>query len=150
MSLLKLILFILFGFAVAQVTGVTNLEYANWYLFIVALLLVMGLYASTYSIDLKEARQHVKLIISAVTIGVVMKAAIIGGSLALLFQDPYFLILGIAVAQIDPLSVAGLMKGDRLSKKAKTILYSWASFDDPVTVLLSLYVPMLVMQFAGV
>jgi hypothetical protein len=107
------------------------------------------LYASTYGIVLKEARQHLKIIVSAVTVGVVLKAAIIGGSLALLFQDPFFLILGVTVAQIDPLSVAGLMKGNRMSAKAKAILASWASFDDPITVILALYAPLLVAQVTG-
>jgi NhaP-type Na+/H+ or K+/H+ antiporter len=149
MQLLKLLLFILFGCAAAWLTGVRDLQDAGWYTLVVASLLAAGLYASTYGIDLKEARQHMKIIISAVTIGVVLKAVLIGGSLALLFQDPFFLILGVTVAQIDPLSVAGLLKGNRMSAKAKTILASWASFDDPVTVILSLYAPLLVMQFTG-
>lgn len=149
MYLVKLILFIAFGWAVARITGIDNLEHAGWYLSAVAVLLAAGLYAATYGIDLKEARQHFKLIISAVTIGVVLKAVIIGSSLAFLFRDPFFFILGVTVAQIDPLSVAKLMKGNRMSAKAKAILASWASFDDPITVILSLYAPLLVMQFTS-
>ncbi|HEU5187606.1 MAG TPA: hypothetical protein VFT87_03825 [Candidatus Saccharimonadales bacterium] len=149
MQLLKLILFILIGFGIAYLAGIKDLQNTNWYMLAVASLLAIGLYASTYGIELKEARKHLKIILSAVTVGVVLKAAIIGGSLALIFQDPFFLILGITVAQIDPLSVAGLMKGKRLSTKAKTILASWASFDDPITVILSLYAPLLVMQLTG-
>jgi len=149
MQLLKLVLFILLGFVAARIGGIHGLESASWYIFVVASLLAIGLYSSTYGIDLKEARQHLKIIVSAVTVGVVLKAAIIGGSLAVLFQDPFFLILGVAVAQIDPLSVASLMKGNRMSTKAKTILASWASFDDPVTVILSLYAPLLVAQMTG-
>lgn len=150
MQLFQLILFILGGLAFAAMAGVRGLQDASWYLFVVASLLAAGLYASTYGIELKEARKHLKIILSAVTFGVVLKAAIIGGSLALIFHDPFFLILGIAVAQIDPLSVAGLMKGDRMSAKAKAILASWASFDDPITVILSLYAPLLVVQFTGI
>lgn len=150
MQLFRLALFILGGLVFAVVTGIQGFENSDWYLWVVAALLATGLYASTYGIDIKEARKHVKIILSAVTIGVVLKAAIIGGSLALIFQDPFFLILGITVAQIDPLSVAGLMKGNRLSKKAKTILASWASFDDPITVILALYAPLLVMQITGI
>ena len=149
MHLAKLILFILFGFGIARIAGIENLENASWYITVVAALLAIGLYASTYGIDLKEARQHLKIIMSAVTVGVIIKALIIGGSLALIFQDPFFLILGITVAQIDPLSVATLMKGSRMSAKAKTILASWASFDDPITVILSLYAPLIIMQFTG-
>jgi NhaP-type Na+/H+ or K+/H+ antiporter len=150
MQLLKLVIFILIGLGIASVANIHNLEDASWYLLVVASLLALGLYASTHGIDLKEARKHLRIIVSAVTVGVVLKATIIGGSLALLFHDPFFLILGIAVAQIDPLSVASLMKGSRMSTKAKTILASWASFDDPVTVILSLYAPLIVMQFTGI
>jgi NhaP-type Na+/H+ or K+/H+ antiporter len=150
MYLLKLVLFVLFGFVFARLAGIHNLEDTSWYMLLVASLLVIGLYASTYGIDLKEARKHLKIIVSAVTVGVLLKAVIIGGSLALLFQDPFFLILGVTVAQIDPLSVANLMKGSRMSAKAKTILASWASFDDPITVILALYAPLLVAQLTGV
>jgi NhaP-type Na+/H+ or K+/H+ antiporter len=150
MYLLRLVLFILLGFTIARLTGIHNLESSGGYMLVVALLLATGLYGSTYGIDLKEARQHFKIIVSAVTIGVVLKATIIGGSLALFFQDPFFLILGITVAQIDPLSVASLMKGSRMSPKAKTILASWASFDDPITVIVSLYAPLLVVQLTGI
>ncbi len=149
MQLIRLVFFIALGFVVARLTGIEDLGSAGWYTLVVTSLLAIGLYASTYGIDLKEARQHFKIILSAVTIGVILKAAIIGCSLALIFQDPFFLILGITVAQIDPLSVASLMKGKRMSNKAKTILASWASFDDPITVILSLYAPLLVTQLAG-
>lgn len=149
MQLYKLALCMVVGFAFGRLTGLQGLEDASWYTYLVATLLATGLYASTYGIDLDEAKQHLKLIVSAVTIGVVLKAALIGGSLALLFQDPFFFILGVAVAQIDPLSVAALLKGNRMSKKAKTILASWASFDDPITVILSLYVPLLVVHFTS-
>lgn len=150
MQLLKLVVFILIGLAVAAATGLHSLESASWYVLVVSSLLAIGLYASTYGIDLKEARKHLRIILSAVTFGVVLKAAIIGGILAFVFRDPFFFVLGIAVAQIDPLSVAGLMKGNRMSAKAKTILASWASFDDPVTVILSLYAPLLLVQFTGI
>ncbi|HEX8763281.1 MAG TPA: hypothetical protein VF733_06030 [Candidatus Saccharimonadales bacterium] len=150
MYLLRLVLFILLGFAVARIANAHDLEDTGWYRLAVTSLLAIGLYASTYGIDLKEARRHLRIIVSAVTVGVVLKAAIIGGGLALLFQDPFFLILGITVAQIDPLSVANLLKGSRMSARAKTILASWASFDDPITVILSLYAPVLVAQLTGV
>jgi NhaP-type Na+/H+ or K+/H+ antiporter len=149
MQLFRLILFIILGFGIASIFGIQDLQNTGWYLLFVASLLAIGLYASTYSIVLQEARQHFRIILSAVTIGVILKAAIIGGSLALIFQDPFFLILGITVAQIDPLSVAGLMKGSRMSAKAKTVLASWASFDDPITVIMALYTPLIVGQLFG-
>lgn len=150
MPLFQLILFITGGAVIAFLSGLRDLQNAGWYPILIATLLAVGLYASTYGIDLKEAKKHLKIIVSAVTIGVVVKSLITGSVLSVVFQDPFFFILGIAVAQIDPLSVAGLMKGNRMSKKAKTILASWASFDDPITVLLSLYAPLLIMQLTGV
>ena len=149
MALIQLLLFIAGGVLAAFLFQIHDLQSAGWYSIVIATLLAIGLYASTYGIDLKEARKHIKIILSAVTIGVVVKSTITGITLALLFHDPFFLVLGIAVAQIDPLSVAGLLRGKRMSKKAKTILASWASFDDPVTVILSLYVPLLIVQFTG-
>ncbi len=149
MHLFKLIGFILLGLVIARVAGIHDLENASGYALAIACLLAIGLYASTFGIELKEARKHLRIILSAVTVGVVLKAVIIGGSLALIFQNPFFLILGVTVAQIDPLSVAGLLKGNRMSAKAKTILASWASFDDPITVILALYAPLLVMQLTG-
>lgn len=148
-QLLQLLLFIIFGFALAHITNLQNLAHASWYLVTITSLLAMGLYASTYGIVLKEARQHLRIILSAVTIGAMLKAAIIGGSLAVIFKNPFFIVLGITVAQIDPLAVATLMKGKRLSPKAKTILASWASFDDPITIILSLYVPLILAHFTG-
>ncbi len=150
MPLIHLILLIAGGTLAAAVFGIQGLQNATWYSAVIAVLLAIGLYVSTYGIDLKEARKHVKIIVSAVTIGVILKSLITGLTLAFIFKDPFFIILGIAVAQIDPLSVAGLMRGNRMSKKAKTILASWASFDDPITVLLSLYAPLLILQLTGV
>ena len=115
-----------------------------WYGILTATLLAVGLYASTFGIDVREARAHWKVILLAVTVGVFAKALLIGGILVLIFDDPRFWILGIAVAQIDPLSVAALMKDSRMSTRAKTILAAWSSFDDPMTVLLAVYVPALV------
>jgi len=45
----------------------------------------------------------------------------------------------VIVAQIDPLSVAATRVGDRLSARGRAVLSLWASFDDPVTVLLTIY-----------
>jgi NhaP-type Na+/H+ or K+/H+ antiporter len=149
MPLIQLLTFIIAGLVVATFIGTNDFVSTQWYQIITASLLAIGLYASTYGIDLKEAKNHSKIILSAVTIGVVLKSLITGSILAFAFQDPLFFILGIVVAQIDPLSVAGLMKGQRMSKKAKTILASWASFDDPITVLLSLYAPVVILQLTG-
>jgi len=133
----------------AEATGTQGLEHSVAYRYGTALLLAIGLFASTAGIDRREAAQHKGLIISAVTVGVVLKAALIGGVLYLITVDPLFLVLGVAVAQIDPLSVASILRNDRLSPRAKTILASWASFDDPITVLLVIYATAVLADGAG-
>ncbi|WP_442819174.1 hypothetical protein [Streptomyces sp. NBC_01236] len=110
------------------------------YLFGAGLLLAVGLYGSTYSIDLEAVRSDVPGVVAAVTLGVVLKAALIAGVMVLSFGRPEYLVLGIAVAQIDPLSVAALSRSGRMSPRARSLLTAWASFDDPMTVLLTLYV----------
>jgi len=125
------------GLAVAWLTGTRPddiIEYAA-YPYLTAGLLAIGLYGSTYGIDLTEARQDGRLIVLAVTLGVLGKAALIGGVLTLAWRDPLFLLLGIVVAQIDPLSVAAALG---MSDRARSVLAAWASFDDPLTVVLAI------------
>lgn len=110
------------------------------YTFGAGLLLAVGLYGSTYGIDLRELRADLAGVVAAVTLGVVLKAALIAGVMVLSFRRPEYLVLGIAVAQIDPLSVAALGRSGRMSPRARSLLSAWASFDDPMTVVLTLYV----------
>ncbi len=63
----------------------------------------------------------------------------ISGILYYFHHDVKYLILGIVVAQIDPLSVASILRNPKMSIRVKSILAAWSSFDDPITVLLSLY-----------
>jgi NhaP-type Na+/H+ or K+/H+ antiporter len=144
--LFQLLALVTLGALLATLAGVRDLENAGWYDVTTASLLAIGLYASTYEISLLEARRNLKVILAAVTVGVLAKAVLIGGLMVLLFRDPRFWVLGIAVAQIDPLSVSALMRDSRMSQRAKTILAAWSSFDDPMTVLLVLYVPALIGQ----
>jgi len=105
-------------------------------------MLAIGLYGAVHGIDLEEFKNHRMLIVRAVTFGVVIKSIISGCVIWLLFHTPYAFIFGIIVAQIDPISVAHLLDGksDMFSKGARTILRAWSSFDDPMTVLLALYI----------
>ena len=134
-----LLVTVLGGLAAAWVTGADPDQIVTYsaYPFVTAALLAIGLYGSTYGIDLAHARRDGRLIFLAVTVGVVFKALLIGGVLALAWRDPLFLLLGIVVAQIDPLSVAAAIGDTRMSERAKAILAAWASFDDPLTVLLA-------------
>ncbi|WP_432139293.1 MULTISPECIES: hypothetical protein [unclassified Streptomyces] len=109
------------------------------YVFGAGLLLAVGLYGSTYGIDVKALRSDLTGVVAAVTVGVVLKAALITGAMLLVVRGPQALVLGIAVAQIDPLSVAALGRNGRMSARAQSLLTAWASFDDPMTVLLTLY-----------
>lgn len=146
---LYLYLFVLGGLAIAASFNFQGVQNSQWYLLIVATLLAIGLYSSTFGISIRDARAHFKLIIKAVTVGVLLKAAITGAVLSLVLQDSFGFILGIIVAQIDPLATAALMKGSRMSKSAQAILRAWSSFDDPMTVILSLYAPLVIAFFVG-
>ncbi|RVX42987.1 sodium/hydrogen exchanger family protein [Nonomuraea polychroma] len=145
-----LILVLLAGWGTARLTGIADLETSETYLLASQLLLAIGLYGSTHDIDRAVARAHARLIVAAVTVGVVLKAALIASVLYLFTGDPLAVVLAVAVAQIDPLSVASVMGDSRLSPKARTILAAWASFDDPVTVVLSVYAATLAFSSDGI
>lgn len=149
--IVQLVLLILAGLGLgwAISVDVTTLSHSTGYRVAAYLLLAIGLYGATYGIDLRQARQDKRVIGLAVTVGVVFKALLIGGVLALAWQNPLFLLLGVAVAQIDPLSVAALMGDTRMSPRARTILASWSSFDDPFTVVLAIYAAVIAVNTFG-
>ncbi len=149
MQMYFLYLFILGGLAVSAIFNFRGVQDEQWYLLTVAVLLATGLYSSTYGISIKEARQHLRLILKAITIGVILKAFLVGTVMSYILQSPFGYILGIIVAQIDPLATAALMKGNRMSKPAQAIMRAWSSFDDPMTVIMSLYVPVVIAIVAG-
>jgi hypothetical protein len=124
---------------VARWAGITGLQDAPLYLGAVTLLLALGLYGATSAIDLRSARQDAAIVSLAVTVGVVAKAAIIAAVMWAIFRRPEMAVLGVAVAQIDPLSVAAIRERSRLSPRARTVLAAWSSFDDPITALLTVY-----------
>lgn len=142
-------LFVLGGLLLATIFHFNGVQNEQWYLLTVALLLALGLYSSTFGISIKDARRHIRLILKAITVGVLVKALIVGAILSLVLRHPFGFVLGIIVAQIDPLATATLLKGSRLSKQAQAILRSWSSFDDPMTVILSLYAPVLIATLTG-
>lgn len=104
-------------------------------------LLAIGLYGSVYGIHRKQLGEQRAIVLRAITLGVLLKTLMIGGVFYLYSKQLSAFLLGLAVAQIDPLSVANLMQGKKhkLSERASTIMSAWASFDDPMTVLLSIY-----------
>jgi NhaP-type Na+/H+ or K+/H+ antiporter len=128
------------GYLVAHVTHLHNLTQDAGYGYIIAAILVLGLYASTTSIEIDQFRDQLSVILLALTVGVFAKAALIAGVMYLVFHTPSAMLLGVAVAQIDPLSVIAMNRRSAMSERAKALLTAWASFDDPITVLLTIYV----------
>lgn len=111
------------------------------YNFLLYSLLAIGLYGAVCGIELTELHRHRFLILRAITLGVIIKSLMIGSIFWFLFHSPYAFLFGIIVAQIDPLSVAHLIdkKSQAFSTAGRTILRAWSSFDDPMTILLALY-----------
>ena len=103
-------------------------------------LLCIGLYAATLGIDIGLLRKHALLVASAVTVGVVGKAIAIGSFMLAVTGRPEYLLIGVAVAQIDPLSIAVILERGEgtVSPTASTIIRAWSSLDDPVTALLTI------------
>jgi NhaP-type Na+/H+ or K+/H+ antiporter len=145
-----LILVLLAGWGLAELTGLDGLQHSPAYLLASSLLLAVGLYGSTHGIDRAEARANAGIIVLAVTVGVMLKAAFIAAVIFFFYDDPFALVLAVTVAQIDPLSVAAVLTESRLSARARTILAAWSSFDDPVTVVLSVYAATLAFSGDGV
>ncbi|ETA02046.1 hypothetical protein E0F15_15290 [Frankia sp. B2] len=122
--------------ALFQLFHLPNISKVHGYRMAIAVLLAVGLYGATLGIA-RAAWADIRRIVLVVTVGVALKALLIGGALALALGDPLYLLLGVVVAQIDPLSVATLTSGSRMSERGQDLLRSWAAFDDPVTVLLT-------------
>ncbi|MFD4834628.1 hypothetical protein ACFWPV_33045 [Streptomyces uncialis] len=148
-ALVAAICAVLAGLTAGQLLGSRALTEASWYSAMAGLLLAVGLYGSTHEIDPGEIRQDLRALVWTVTLGVLLKAVLIAGVMIAAFREPEYLVLGIAVAQIDPLSVAAMNRSSRMSPRAKNLLSVWASFDDPVTVLLTLYFSVLAFRFSG-
>ena len=125
----------IFNFNITQISDTDHFKY------FLNFLLAIWLYTGVYWIDRKEFRENKKIILKVVTLWVILKSAFIGIIFYYLTWNILGFLLWIAIAQIDPLSVSHLIwKNKRLSKKAETIFRSWSSFDDPVTVLLLVYI----------
>jgi NhaP-type Na+/H+ or K+/H+ antiporter len=128
-----LIIAALAGLILAVVFGWQGLEHSSWYVLVASALLCFGLYMAVYGIDRQEAKRHWRIVLIAVTFGVVCKYLIIFGITYLVTQNWQYAVLGMALAQIDPLSVAALSSDKRMTKRTRTILNMWAACDDPMT-----------------
>jgi hypothetical protein len=104
-----------------------------------AIALGAGLLASTFGIDLEAMRaSDWRVVVKSVTIGVLKKSLIIGGSMALATLHPSFLVIGFVVAQMDPVAMSALMSKGRMTPRAESISRAVSSLDDPFTVLLTI------------
>ncbi|MGW6054155.1 hypothetical protein [Streptomyces sp. NPDC055189] len=128
------------GWLVARWRGLADISGSEGFLLFATLLLAIGLYGSTYGVAWKDIREDLPTVLTAVTAGVVLKAALIAGALWGVVEDPAYLLLAVVMAQIDPLAVSALLERSRLSPRGRAVLVIWASFDDPVSVLLAAYV----------
>jgi hypothetical protein len=101
----------------------------------IALLLGIGLLAGTFAINMREmTRQDWKLVAWAITAGVAVKAIFVGAVVFGVTGNANAWVIGVNVAQMDPLSANALMDKSSLSPKAKDLLRAWAAGDDPFTV----------------
>lgn len=137
------------GLVIGLLTDPGNLADLPVYTFTAGVLLAVGLYGSTHELEAADVRENLRAVVVAVTLGVLLKAALISAVMVLVIRGPEAIVLGIAVAQIDPLSVAAMGARHRMSRRAKTLLSAWASFDDPMTVLLSFYFAVLALRAGG-
>ncbi|WP_433262772.1 hypothetical protein ACQPZF_30410 [Actinosynnema sp. CS-041913] len=138
------------GWLVAAQWGLRAVDESAAYGFFITALLGFGLYASTSGIEIAEFRRQFRTVVLAVTLGVLAKVVLIFGVMYLVYREPWHLILAVAVAQIDPLSVAAMRAKSRMSPSAKALLSAWASFDDPITVLLTVYITSFALQGGAV
>jgi hypothetical protein len=139
LSRLRLLKDIRVGVAAALLLGVAGASYGlnlgGYTPRAIALLLGIGLLAGTFTINLKEmTKQDWKLVAWAVTAGVAAKALFVGGIVFGVTGNPNAWVIGVNVAQMDPLSANALMDKTSLSPRAKDLLKAWAAGDDPFTV----------------
>ena len=102
-----------------------------------SLMLVLGLYGATISIDTMHLKTHYRMILMCITCGVFLKVLFIS-TLSYTFIGPIAMYIVVMLAQIDPLATQQLTSDNAsMTSKTKTIMNAWASFDDPMTVLLA-------------
>lgn len=128
------------GVLVAHLADLERLAGSTWYAPVTSALLAVGLYAAAAGIDVGAARRQLRTILAVVTVGVVGKALVVGALLVAITGDTRFLLYAVALAQIDPLAVASIGAQPHISPATHSLLRAWASFDDPVTVVLVTFV----------
>jgi hypothetical protein len=136
------LVFMLAGYGLSGAMDMQAIRENPYYPLALNLLLGVGLYASVRGIDHSELKGGKGDLLAVVTLGVALKIAIIGGIIYFFTGRGDAFMFAIVVAQIDPLSISALtLKSSyQLSPKARTFLLTWASFDDPITVIAAIVV----------
>ena len=140
---------LLLGFFTSRIFDLSGIQNGGLFVTLIYLILGVGLYGSVYGINLQELKQHNKIVLSAVTLGVLFKTLFIAGLFYFIFKSYLALVFAVIVAQIDPIGTVKLISSNKhLSQSGQTIIKAWSSFDDPMTVLLAVYVflPILIKQ----
>lgn len=137
LRLLGLIGVALAGLACSSLFKGVDLVHSAMYITTASTLLFVGLYMAVFGIDQKEAKKEWRVVLVAVTFGVLCKYLLIFGLTYAVTRRWEYAILAMAITQIDPLSVAAISGDKRMSERTKTVLGAWASFDDPVTAVMT-------------
>ncbi len=130
---LQLVLIATLGVIFALMCRISGAQRSVIYTGAATTLLFIGLYFAVYFIDKEEAKRHWRIVAIAVTFGVICKYFIILLMTLVALQQWQYAVFAMAMAQIDPLSVAAISKDSRMNAQTKAVLNAWASFDDPIT-----------------
>lgn len=147
--LMRLTIVALFGLGTSLAQGDLDIVHSTSYKLVASSLLFVGLYAAVLGINHAEAKKEWPVVLTAITLGVVCKYAIIFGIMFAVTRRWEYAVLAMAVAQIDPLSIAALQKDKRLGARTQVVLRMWASFDDPMTAIATPFLVMGVAAFAS-
>ncbi|RZU74922.1 NhaP-type Na+/H+ or K+/H+ antiporter [Micromonospora kangleipakensis] len=126
------------GLVVGQALDVVPTTVAPVFLVLTTFALAVEPYANTFGLDVRELARNKKTILQSISIGVLLKIAIIGGAMSLIFRDPIWFLIALGVSQIDPMSVGEFMEGSEASPQSKALMRAWAAFDDTTVVVMLL------------
>jgi len=137
------LVFIFFGLLVGNFLTVSPRDAAGGvFHFVVGCALGIGLYGSVYGIDIKILKNNLSTVLSAITVGVILKILVISALLSPFLGFSFSVLIATIIAQIDPLSTAAITDNNKITIDGKTIIRAWSSFDDPVTIIVAIWIAM--------
>jgi len=104
--------------------------------------IAIGLYINVADIEINSFKKELKQIAAVLIFGIPIKIILPGLALAWLSPSntKIAFLCSTVIAQIDPIVTSQSFKNIKFKKRSQTILRSWSSFDDPVTVLFAFYI----------